>query len=90
MEVEVRLPVSLGSFRGDGGTVVADGEDISGVIESLGMMFEGLKDELIDARRQAWPNVRIFLNGEDIRYLNDLNTAVREGDVISIMPAVSG
>ena len=90
MEVEVRIPAALGSYTADAGTMVADGENVKEVVDNLGLMFEGLRSELVNDMGEINPAVRIYLNDEDIRYLDELNTAVHEGDIITILPVISG
>lgn len=90
VEVEVRIPATLRHYTADAVSVVVDGETLAEVIDNLGMMYEGLKTEIVDDQGEVHRFVNIFINGEDIRWLDGLGTAVKEGDVISILPAVAG
>ena len=68
----------------------ADGSDLSGVIESLDTSYPGIKARLCDESGELRPFVNIFVNGEDVRYLDGLSSAISDGDEVSIVPAVAG
>lgn len=90
MEVEVRIPATLREYTAGAVSVVAEGDTLAEVFDNLGMMYEGLRSEILDDQGEIHPFVNIFLNGEDIRFLEELSTGLKEGDVISILPAVAG
>jgi molybdopterin synthase sulfur carrier subunit len=70
--------------------VEAAGANIGELIESLEQSYPGLKERLCDENGNVRRFVNIFLNDEDIRFLEDKQTAVKEGDEISIVPAIAG
>ena len=65
---------------------MTDGE----IIENLETSYPGIKERLCDQEGNVRRFVNIFLNDEDIRFMDDKATAVKEGDEISIVPAIAG
>jgi MoaD family protein len=63
---------------------------VSTVIEDLDRQFPGLKQELMNDDGQMRQFVNVYVNDEDIRYLNRLDTSVADGDQVAILPAVAG
>jgi molybdopterin converting factor small subunit len=90
MPVEVRLPTLLRPQAGGAATVNADGATVGEVFGSLIAEHPGLADSLIDESGQLHKFVNVYRNDDDIRYLDQLDTKVADGDVISILPAVAG
>ena len=70
--------------------VEAAGANIGEIIENLETSYPGIKERLCDQEGNVRRFVNIFLNDEDIRFLEDKATAVKEGDEISIVPAIAG
>jgi molybdopterin synthase sulfur carrier subunit len=70
--------------------VEAAGANIGELIEDLEKSFPGIKERLCDQDGNVRRFVNIFLNDEDIRFLEDKETAVKAGDEISIVPAIAG
>ena len=71
-------------------TVEAAGANIGELIEDLEKSYPGIKERLCDQNGNVRRFVNIFLNDEDIRFLEDKGTAVKAGDEISIVPAIAG
>jgi MoaD family protein len=69
--------------------VEATGSTVQGVLDDLGKRFPGIAQRLFD-NGQVRRFVNVYLNDEDIRYLDNLGTAVKDGDELSIIPAVAG
>jgi molybdopterin synthase sulfur carrier subunit len=90
MPVEVRLPTLLRPAAGGAATVTADGATVGDVFSALIAEHPGLAGNLIDERGQLHKFVNVYRNDDDIRYLDQLDTKVADGDVISILPAVAG
>ena len=89
MPVKVQIPTPMRQHT-EGQTVVeAAGTTVKGVLDDLGAKFPGLTARLFD-NGQVRRFVNIYLNDEDIRYLDNLTTAVKDGDEVSIIPAVAG
>ncbi len=90
MSVTVRIPTPLRKITGEQDVVDAGGDDLAAIIADLEGNFPGIKDRLVDEEGEIRRFVNVFVNGEDVRFLAGLGTAVSEGDEISIVPAVAG
>ena len=89
MAVDVRVPTILRPLTGGEKAVIADGGDIAGVIADLDARYPGMAERLLDEsglRRF----INIYVNDEDVRFLEGLATTVRDGDSVTILPAVAG
>lgn len=89
MAIIVRIPTSLRSFTGGADEVSAEGATVGAVIDDVETRHPGLKDRLCDDKGVR-RHVNIFANDEDIRFLDDLDTALRDGDAVQIIPALAG
>lgn len=90
MGVKVRIPTPLRNLTGGEAEVHVSGSTIGEVIESLEAAYPGIRDRLCDANGDVRRFINLFLNEEDIRFLEGPATPVSEGDVISIIPAIAG
>ena len=90
MPVEVRLPTLLRPHAGGAASVTADGASVGDVFVDLGVRYPGLSDQLVDDSGSIHKFVNVYRNDDDVRYLDQLDTKVTDGDVISILPAVAG
>ena len=68
----------------------ADGSTIDEILQSLDSAYPGLKGRICDEQGNVRRFVNVYLNDEDIRFLEDKATTVRAGDEISIVPAIAG
>ncbi len=90
MNVTVRIPVPLRKLTGQQDKVTVNSTSIKGVIDDLDAQYSGVKGRICDESGNVRRFINIYLNGEDTRYLNGLQTPVAEGDEVSIVPAVAG
>jgi sulfur-carrier protein len=90
MAVTVRVPTPMRRVAGGKRDVSADGENVSAVIEDLERQYPGFKDRLMDESGDLRRFINIYINGEDIRYAQGIDTPLKAGDELSIIPAVSG
>lgn len=90
MSVRVQIPAPLRSLTGGADTVEVEAKDIGSVIDGLESKHKGLKDRLCDASGNLRSYVRIFVNDEDIRFLQEKSTALKSGDTVAIVPAIAG
>jgi sulfur-carrier protein len=90
MSVEVRLPTLLRQYTDGTASVTADGATIGEVFAAIVGQYPGLGGQLVDEAGALHRFVNVYVNDEDIRYLDSLGTPVAEGDVVSILPAVAG
>lgn len=89
MAIEVRIPTILRTYTGDAKIVEAAGSTLGEVIDDLEVRHPGLKDRLVDdAGLRRFINV--YLNDEDVRFIDGLGSSTRDGDSITILPAVAG
>jgi molybdopterin synthase sulfur carrier subunit len=86
----IRIPTPLRKLTKEQELVQADGSNVGELIESLDKNFPGLKERICDENGNVRRFVNIFLNDEDIRFLDDKSTVVKEGDELSIVPAIAG
>ena len=90
MPMKVRVPTPLRRFTAGVDEVVADGDSIKRVLEDLERRHPGIRERLLDDSGELRRFVNVYLNGEDIRFLNQLESKVKDGDDISIVPAIAG
>ena len=89
MSVKVNIPTPMRQHTGGKAEVEAAGATVQAVLDDLGRQFPGLTERMFD-KGQLKRFVNVYLNDEDIRYLDNLNTAVKDGDQLAIIPAVAG
>ena len=89
MAVTVRIPTPLRTLTGGADEVSADGGTVAEVIESLEANHPGMKERLCD-EKGVRRFVNLYANDEDIRFLDNLETTLKEGDTLSIVPAIAG
>jgi len=90
MSITVRIPTPLQKLTGDRAEVTASGRTVLELIEDLDRQFPGFKDRLCDAKGKLRRFVNIYVNEEDIRFLNQEATPLKDGDEVSIIPAIAG
>ncbi|HEY7106277.1 MAG TPA: ubiquitin-like small modifier protein 1 [Acidimicrobiia bacterium] len=90
MAVTVRLPTLLRAHADGAATVDAEGGTVGEVFSELTTRYPGLSDQLVDGSGGLRRFVNVYRNDDDIRYLDQLDTMVADGDTISILPAVAG
>ena len=90
MGVLVRIPTPLRRMTGGVNLVDLDVADLSQMIDRLESDYPGFKERLLDEEGELRYFVNIYVNGEDIRFDDGLNTAIKSGDEVSIVPAVAG
>jgi molybdopterin synthase sulfur carrier subunit len=90
MSVTVRIPTPLRKLTNELDVVTSDGGTLIGCIESLDEQYPGLKERLCDEGGELRRFVNVYVNGEDVRFLSGLQTSLKPGDEVSIVPAVAG
>ncbi len=88
--VSVRVPTQLRSLTGGKSEVTAEGTNVADVLKALEAAHPGFADRLFDDSGRLRRFVNVFLDEEDIRFLDGLATAVPAGATLSIVPAVAG
>ncbi len=90
MSIQVRIPSPLRKLTNDQEVVPAEGTTVGEVLANLDTTFPGLIERICDEQGNVRRFVNIFVNDEDIRFLQEKGTIVKAGDEISIVPAIAG
>lgn len=90
MPVEVKVPTILRPQTGGEGVVTGRGDTVREVLDDLDARYPGFKARLVTDQGSLHRFVNVYVNDEDVRYLGAMETEVRDGDTISILPAVAG
>ena len=90
MSVRIRIPTPLRRFTGGAEEVSVSGATVGTAVEDLEKKHPGIKERLCDESGRVRRFVNVYVNGDDIRFLNSLDTPVKEGDEVSIVPAIAG
>jgi molybdopterin synthase sulfur carrier subunit len=90
MSVVVRIPTPLRKMTQNEAEVSAEGSDIASLIADLENNYPGIKDRICDEQGEIRRFVNIYLNDEDIRFLQGQSTSLADGDEVSIIPAIAG
>jgi molybdopterin converting factor small subunit len=87
---EVRLPTVLRQHAGGQPTVRANGATLAEALEDLALQFPGLRGQVLTDDGALHKFVNVYVNDDDVRYLDKLDTKIADDDVITILPAVAG
>jgi molybdopterin synthase sulfur carrier subunit len=87
---KVRIPTPLRKLTNDAEIVTAEGASLADAIDSLESAYPGIKDRICDEAGEIRRFVNIYVNGEDVRFLDNVNTKLAPNDEVSIVPAVAG
>jgi len=90
MSVSVRIPTPLRKLTGGADEVSIEGANVGEIIENLEAAHPGLKERLCDDAGEIRRFVNVYVNDEDVRFLNGRATALKDGDEMSIVPAIAG
>jgi len=86
----IRIPTPLRKLTNDLDIVQSDAGTLAEAIDRMESAYPGIKDRLVDERGELRRFVNVYVNGEDVRFLQGLQTALKTGDEVSIVPAVAG
>jgi molybdopterin converting factor small subunit len=87
--IEVRIPTILRPYTKDQKVVTANGETLSAVISDLDVQYPGIGERLLE-NGSLRRFINLYVNDEDVRFLGGLEAPVKNGDSITILPAVAG
>ena len=90
MAVKVRIPSPLRGLTKDQDLVPGVEGTLGACIDGLEASFPGIKDRICDDQGEIRRFVNVYINGEDVRFMDGLASALKEGDEVSIVPAVAG
>jgi MoaD family protein len=89
MSIRIHIPTPMRQHTGGKAVVEAAGANVKAALDDLGRQYPAITQRLFD-NGQVRRFVNVYLNDEDVRYLNNLDTPVKDGDELSIIPAVAG
>ena len=90
MAVVVRIPTPLRSLTKGSAEVQAKGTTVDAVMQDLERQFPGLRERLVDEKGELRRFINLYVNEEDVRFLDGRTTALKDGDTVSIVPAIAG
>jgi molybdopterin converting factor small subunit len=89
MSVKVLIPAPMRAHAGGNAEVEVNAANVRAALDELGARFPSLRDRVFDGDKPR-RFLNLYLNDDDVRYLDDLSTATKDGDELSIVPAVAG
>lgn len=90
MSQTVLIPTPLRKFTSGSESVSVEAQDVAGMLESLEAQHPGIKERICDESGALRRFVNVYVDGEDIRFLDNLKTPLKENSEISIVPAIAG
>ena len=90
MSIRVQIPSPLRPLTGGAQEVQVEAGTVAALIDGLESAHKGLREKLVDADGNLRSYVRIFVNDEDVRFLDNKGTRLKAGDTVSIVPAIAG
>jgi sulfur-carrier protein len=89
MAIEVRIPTILRTYTGGEKAVAGEGATLSDVLSDLDSRHAGLRERIVDEKGLR-RFVNVYVNDEDVRFMGGLETALKDGDTVTVLPAVAG
>ncbi len=90
MPVTVKVPTPLRKFTAGSESIEGTGGTVGALVEDLEERHAGIRERICDDQGKVRRFVNLYVNGEDIRFLQQLDTQLKDGDEISIVPAIAG
>ncbi len=90
MAAKVKVPTPLQKLVNNQAEVTAEGASVQELIDNLEADYPGLKERICDENGRIRRFVNLYVNGEDIRFLQAEQTSLKDGDEVSIIPAIAG
>lgn len=90
MAIRVRVPTPLRTLTSGKADVTANGESVAACLQDLETNYPGMANRILEDNGEVRRFVNLFVNGEDIRFLEGMGTALKAGDELSIVPAMAG
>jgi molybdopterin synthase sulfur carrier subunit len=90
MPVRVRIPLTLRRLTHEQELIDVQATTVAGAIDALHARYNGIRDRILDKNGHIRGSVLVFVNEEDIRFLQNEGTPLKDGDEISIVPAFAG
>jgi molybdopterin synthase sulfur carrier subunit len=89
MAIEVRIPTILRTYTGGEKAVAGEGATLADVLADLDSRHAGLRERIVDEKGLR-RFVNVYVNDEDVRFMGGLQTALKDGDTVTVLPAVAG
>ena len=90
MSILVRIPTPLRRLTNGEDKVDVEADSLGGVIDAMNDQYPGIRERICDDQGQLRNFVNVYVNGEDVRFLQGLETPMTSGDEVSVVPAVAG
>ncbi|MDE2715594.1 MAG: MoaD/ThiS family protein [Dehalococcoidia bacterium] len=90
MSIVVRIPTPLRRLTDGQDKVDVEGDSLGDVIDAMNEQYPGIRERICDDQGQLRNFVNVYVNGEDVRFLQGLETPTSSGDEVSVVPAVAG
>jgi molybdopterin synthase sulfur carrier subunit len=90
MGVKVRIPTPLRKYTNDQAEVDIEGATVGEVLTNMEAQHEGIRQNLVDEAGEVRRFVNVYVNDEDIRFLDGTGTSLKDGDSMTIVPAIAG
>ena len=90
MSIQIRVPTPLRKFTNGAETVNGEGATVGALLDHLDRQHAGIKERICDEAGNVRRFVNIYVNGDDIRFLQNLDSSLKDGDEVSIVPAIAG
>lgn len=89
MSVQMNFPAIMRPLIEDRKSISAEGRTVGEIIDHIESRYPGIKERLIE-KEELLGYINLFLNDDDVRFLGRLETPVKPGDVVTVLPAVAG
>jgi sulfur-carrier protein len=90
VSVEIRIPTLLRRHVNNQSTITADGSTLREVLDNVGQTYPALTSQLVSENGDLHKFLNIYLNDDDVRFLGQLDTPIKDGDSLTVLPAVAG
>lgn len=90
MAIKILIPTALQKYTNDQATIECSGNSVAELLDSMETHCPGIKARLCDEQGKPRRFLNFYVNSEDIRFLEGISTALKDGDEVSIVPAVAG
>jgi len=90
MPVTVKVPTPLRKFTAGSESVQGTGDTVGAIVDQLERKYPGIRERICDEQGRVRRFVNLYVNGDDIRFLQQLDTKLKDGDELSIVPAIAG
>lgn len=90
MAIQVQIPAPLRPLSGGADQVEVEAANVAALVDALEARHPGMQARLLDAAGNLRSYVRVFVNDEDVRFLQGKQTELKAGDRVSIVPAIAG